>query len=202
MTVLATLLLLAFGPSQTNAPCSFYAYSTDTDPTGLRVRAGPNRAAKEIGRLPAAVSSRKTDSYAPEFDVIASRDGWLQIRNANDYYHPGRRRPIFKGTGWISGSKVTIAIQSGIGHTGPGASTPILVDLGDWMSDVSGQVLAVTGCSGKWAKVRYTVPERQPIKGPHVGEAWFAGICGNQRTTCEQQDSEPGAPGGHRPGQR
>ncbi|WP_419808289.1 hypothetical protein [Sphingomonas sp.] len=82
-------------------------------------------------------------------------------------------------------------MQSSIGRAAPAANGAVLLNIGeDWLSD-RGVVLGITDCAGVWAKVRYSLP-RPPARGPRTGEAWFAGICGEQRTTCDLDDRRNG----------
>lgn len=167
------------------ATCAIEGWSIDRDPAGLRVRAGPSARAAVVGRLPAYVVDRDGD-YGPFFRIVAARGGWLRIREANDSWRPSDLpiRPVFTGSGWVHGSMVRVAVQSMVGRAAPTSSAPVLMSTGGpWLSE-QGRVMAITDCSARWAKVRYSLPRPPPV-GPRNGEAWFTRICGDQRTTCD-----------------
>lgn len=208
MTGVARILLLGAlavpAPAATIAPptslpiapsgaCAIEGWSIDRDARGLNVRAAPSVTAAVVGRLPAFVVSDDGD-YGPAFRIVAARDGWLRIRDANDAWRPSDlpRRRTYAGAGWVAGSAVRVAVQSGLGHASPTANAPILVDTGgDWLTE-RGTVTRITDCRGSWAKVRYMLPT-PPKRGPRTGEAWFTAICGDQRTTCEDAGSAASA---------
>lgn len=168
------------------AACRIEGWSIDPDPSGLRVRAGPARTAREIGRLPGFVRDRDGD-YGPAFTIVAARDGWLKISGANDRWRPSDLPPraVFAGSGWIHGSRVRLAVQSGIGRAAPRFDAATIVDSGDqWLTD-AGVVDAVTDCAGDFARLRYHLPAGAKVQGARNGEAWFDRTCGDQRTTCD-----------------
>jgi hypothetical protein len=174
--------------------CSLLAWSNDPDPAGLRVHSGPGIDAPEIGRLPAAISG--DDSYAPEFTVIDMRNGWAEITGADDSENPGPPRSVFKGTGWVHGSRIVFAIQSGIGRAGPNIRAPIVVRSDDWLADADGKGQPMIDCSGGWVRLRYSFPSDARIsKGKRSGEAWFGAVCGNQHTTCDGLSEDKSTPG-------
>lgn len=100
--------------------CAVEGWSVDRDRRGLNVRAGPSVTAAVLGRLPAFVVSDDGD-YGPAFRIVEARGGWLRIRDANDAWRPSDlpRRPTFAGTGWVAGSAVRVAVQSGVGRAAP-----------------------------------------------------------------------------------
>jgi hypothetical protein len=186
------LLMLAAVPAE--APCALQGWSTDADPTGLRVRAGPAISAREIGRLPAAIDG--DDPHAPEFDIVDARGGWVKIANATDSDNPGTPRPVFAGTGWVHGSRVGFSLQTEKGRAGPSVHAPVLVESEAFFGGAGGAALPILGCSGGWLRLRYTLPADAPLaKGPRTGEAWFGGVCGNQHTTCDGLSEEKSAAG-------
>jgi hypothetical protein len=194
---LLLLLAAAAGP-QPGAACKLDGWSNDTDPAGLRVRAGPSLAAREIGRLPPAFTG--DDSHAPEFDILDVQNGWVKIANAVDADNPGKPRPIFKGVGWVHGSRVEFSIQTNKGRAGPDIGAPVVVEGEDLFSEAGGRAQPISGCSGGWVRLRYTLPAGiKPTKGPRTGEAWFGGVCGNQHTTCDGLDETKSLPGRLRP---
>ena len=194
MAVLGPMSALITSVGATQPPpvsaCHIEGWSIDPDPTGLRVRAGPDKAAREIGRLPAFVRSDDGD-YGPGFAVTGARGGWLRIAHASDAWRPSDlpRRTVFSGEGWVHGSRVRLGIQSGQGFAGPGGGGRPVVDIGrNWISDY-GVIGGVLDCNGAWVKVAYAVPAGKAARGARRGAAWFTATCGDQRTTCDLPDA-------------
>jgi hypothetical protein len=170
------------------------AWSNDTDPAGLRVHAGPDLASPEIGRLPAAIAG--DDRYAPNFNIVDVRDGWVKIADADDNDNPGKPRTVFRGTGWVHGSHVVFTVQSEVGRAAPSPRARVVVKASDWLGDAGERVQPILDCSGGWARLRYTIPaEARTLVGLRYGVAWFGGICGNQYTTCDSLDENKSPPG-------
>lgn len=182
---IATAATAAYA-GQPERACRIEGWSIDSDPSGLRVRAGPAKTAREVGRLPAFVHDRDGD-YGPAFTIVAARDGWLRIVQANDRWRPSDlpARPVYAGSGWIHGSRARLGVQSGVGRAAPRRDAPIVVDTGDqWLTD-AGTISDITDCAGGFAKLRYHLPAKVKARGARAGEAWFAPACGDQRTTCD-----------------
>ena len=194
LSVAALAALLMAGPLAYAAsvdtkgvtPCAFSAWSTDKDPAGLNVRAAPGADAPVIAKLPPPRPS-KSDTYAVEFRVIGSRDGWLLIENAKfvDYDGSAADQAVFAGPGWVSGTKVGFEINDASLRAGSGADAPIKAQLVD-NSDPNGiygpdsaVVDRVFGCSGEYADVLLHLgPKGRPTRG------WVTRLCSNQVTTC------------------
>jgi hypothetical protein len=182
VVVLSVALACPVAASAAEA-CRIGGWSADL--RGLPVRAAPSAAASVVGRLPPFVQDEDGD-YGPGFDILAARSGWLRVAAATDGFRPADRPPrrLFTGTGWVDGRAVRVAAQSGTGHAGPGAGAPVVVSLGpEWLAG-AGEVRAVTDCHGGWARLRYRLHAATRATGPRAGEAWFSGICPDQRTTC------------------
>ena len=94
-----------------------------------------------------------------------------------DAFRPADRPPraLPAGTSWIRGGAVHVAAQSGTGHAAARADAPAVVSLGEeWLAG-AGEVCAVTGCRGGWARLRYRLHAATRATGPRAGEAWFSG---------------------------
>ena len=186
---IVVLVPAALPGAPTMISCQVEGWSVDPDQTGVRVRAGPDRAARQLGRLPAFVRSGDGD-YGPAFAITGAQHGWLRIADARDTWRPSDlpRRPVYAGVGWVHGSRLRLGIQSGAGRTAPAASAPLVVDIGrNWLSDY-GKVIGGADCRGKWGTGAYVIPAGKPARGARQGAAWFTNSCGDQRTTCDLPD--------------
>ncbi|HEX4199457.1 MAG TPA: SH3 domain-containing protein [Caulobacteraceae bacterium] len=162
--------------------CAISAWSADPDRAGLNVRAAPTKDAAIVGRLPAA-RAQAGDSYAVEFDVIGSRDGWLLIKNARfaDYGGGQGDKAVFAGPGWVFADKVRFLINQVDLHKSPNVRSPVVAQLtnADHSSGPdSADIDHVYGCSGAFADVAAHMSGKPPTRG------WATGICSNQVTTC------------------
>lgn len=179
--------------------CSLVGWSNDPDPRGLNVRAGPSRSTKIVGVLP-QTSPAVEDADDVEFDIVASQNGWFQIRNARASegdLAAGAR--IFKGTGWVAAGMVGYDIQSARGYARPDDTSPRIVDLGDeWIGGFD----RLIACDGKFLLGEKVLrPPEYPGKPrriddrayvrPGVIAAWFQRICANQKTTCDSLTDPP-----------
>ncbi len=185
MMGMVSLMLTAAGAAA--EPCALQGWSNDTDPAGLRVHAGPALGSAEIGRLPPAV--RGEDTYAPNFDIVDVRGGWVRIARADDLDKPGKARAVFRGTGWVHASRVAFTVQSEVGRSASDLRGKPIVRASGWLGDAGGTGQPIVACAGGWARLRYRLPgEVRALVGARSGEAWFGGICGNQHTTCDSLD--------------
>lgn len=165
------------------AVCEIAGYTADPDPQGTNIRAAPRRDAAILGRLPPPRRG-DGDSYAPAFDIIDARNGWLLIRNARDGGpDDGPARPMFQGSGWISGGLVSFTINHAPLRDAPRADARIILQLqgeargSAWGPD-SATVERVHGCRGRFAEVSVRTPDGRRARG------WASGICASQVTTC------------------
>lgn len=216
MTLITTLLLasppthaqpatLAAPPAGETA-CAFGAFVAETDPAGLNVRAGPGTGHKVLGSLPPVRSSQDDPPIRAmvEVEVVAGRDGWFKIEGArdNDALIEGPQRPMFKGSGWVSGRKLTVKSQAQVGRARPEAKAPAVVS-GRESASFDGLVdqARLLGCSGRWALVEYgpiekdasfdtqTLFEIKPAAkagaAPGRFRAWVDRLCALQETSCD-----------------
>jgi len=184
--------------------CAFGAFVSETDPAGLNVRAGPGTGHPVLGTLPPMRRSSEIESLQVrvEVEVVAGRGGWFKIRCArdNDALFAGPQRPMFKGEGWVSGRKLTVKSQAGVGRARPEASAPaVLVGHDGIVFDSDAFVASgqLAGCSGRWALVEYgpldfqgdTELEIEPAAKTGVEggrfRAWVDRICAIQETSCD-----------------
>jgi hypothetical protein len=161
-------------------PCAISGWSADKDPAGLNIRAAPKKDAAIIGRIPAA-QDQGNDSYAGEFKIIGSRDGWLLISGAKfiDYESGKGDQMIFPGPGWVFADKVRFLINDASLRKAPDAKAPVIAKLSTETSGPdSATIDHVHGCSGAFADVTVHMEKGAPARG------WVTRICSNQVTTC------------------
>lgn len=193
-------------PPAGETACAFGAFVAETDPAGLNVRAGPGTAHAVLGTLPPIRRSHDDPPIQAmvEVRVIAGREGWFKIADAqdNEALVEGPQRPMFKGTGWVSGRKLTVKSQAGIGRQRPDAKAPAVLIGHDGIVFDSDAFVAsgrLAGCSGRWALVEYAPIERDgdgdaglevkpAAKAGLAGgrfRAWVDRICALQETSCD-----------------
>jgi hypothetical protein len=162
--------------------CQVSGWSDDHDPAGLNVRAAPRKDAAIIGRIPAA-RDQAGDTYAAEFDIIGSRDGWLLVRAARfaDYGDGKGDHAVFAGPGWVFADKVRFLINREEMRSAPRADAPIVARLsarGGASGPDSATIDHVHGCSGAFVDITAHSESAAPARG------WATDICSNQVTTC------------------
>lgn len=118
------------GPDSTGiVACKLEAWTTDKDPQGLNVRAGPGTDHPVIARIP---PPRKIEGeeFAAEVSITGSKDGWFRIESAilPDYIEDDDK-DVFKGLGWVSGRQLGLLLNNRYLHTEPSATSPIVARL-------------------------------------------------------------------------
>jgi hypothetical protein len=161
--------------------CSVSGWSDDRDPAGLNVRAAPRKDARVIGRIPPE-KMQGLDSYAAEFDIIGSRDGWLLVRDVKFADYGGGRgdRAVFRGPGWVYADKVRFLINNEDVHSAADRDSPVvmkLVNADHTSGPDSANIDHVYGCHGDFMEIAVH------MDGP-AARGWATGICSNQVTTC------------------
>ncbi len=169
--------------------CALQGYLTDKDPKGTNVRSGPSATAPVVGHLPPDYSEAGSDeTFAVEFTIIGSKDGWLLIENAQTgQYGDGPAKTVFAGPGWISGGLVGFTLGSTVLRAGPSRTDKLVAKL---MDDAKGYgpdsyiVQRVHGCKGGAVEVTAVLApsidaHAKPVRG------WARHACGNQVTTCD-----------------
>jgi hypothetical protein len=162
--------------------CAVSGWSNDQDPAGLNVRAAPRLDAAIIGRVPPP-QTQAGDSYAAEFRIIGSRNGWLLVRDVKfaDYGDSKGDHVLLRGPGWVFADKVRFLINHPEVRSAPAADASVITKLQS--QDLSGGPDSATidhvfGCSGDFADVT------THMDGQHTTRGWVTGICSNQITTC------------------
>ena len=174
-------------------PCSLYAWSNDTDPKGLNVRAEPNAKAKVLGivppprKLPPDQNEAVAGPVKAEFRIVGYRDGWFLIDEIEapgiKYGSPYPRalpKP-YKGRGWVNSRMVGAAYANGglpSGHLfvsphADASSSEVLDQEGELLG-VGGSPTGLQACSGSWGLVQTTGGKR----------GWWRSFCSNQVTNC------------------
>jgi hypothetical protein len=164
--------------------CSISAWSTDTDPNGLNVRAGPGADRAVIARLPAPVEVEGY-TFGAEVSITGSKDGWFRIDKAvlDDYVGEQEVKVVFQGEGWVAGRYLSLAVNAMDLRRDPSSEAPVVTRLvGQDAEGVSAgpdsfAVERLEACQGNWVKVEGTF-----LGSPYRG--WTTGTCANQVTTC------------------
>lgn len=171
-------------------PCSISAWSIDTDPAGLNMRAGPNSAARVVGKLPPPWKPANPDvdveAYRTQFRVVGYRNGWFLIRDisapgiAYGEPYPRNRPAAPRGQGWVSARFVGGALANGGLTEGvlrqapsPRAASQVVRRQEDTPISTGDPADRLLACSGPWGLVEI---------GGRRG--WWRGICANQVTNC------------------
>ena len=163
--------------------CRMRAWSTDPDPEGQNVRAGPGTRYAVIGRLPPPQAAGN-DGFATEVSIVGSRDGWFRIDAATVDNHVGDGEPVavFEGDGWVSGRLLGLSVEGSL-FAAPSRRAPLVLDLAEMPErrqgpDYTGPELErLHACMGDWAEVEMTDFGRR-VRG------WTDDICASQVTTC------------------
>lgn len=195
---------LASSPTSARSQCEIGAFVQETDPAGLNVRAAPNAKAKILGKLlPVHVDPEQGYRTRAEVEVVASDNGWFLIRNARDNADMTGQpeRPMYKGEGWVSGSRLIVKSQANVGRAAPLASAPEVLRFRDGDTFDSSAMMdggRLAACMGKWAQVEFSdgrlpaeireklqvsPPARQGLPAGRF-RAWVDKICDLQETSC------------------
>jgi len=190
----AMLAILQPGPQ-----CAAAGRSTDQDPAGLNVRAGPSLQARVLGRLysvldPEALHHGSNERYGPVFAIREVRGGWARIADAaaESEGADGQVRRNYTGPGWVSANLVEptiISMQSGDpgtrGYAGPDFSSAVIDP--DGLTNIERmhrfrQHPRLVACRGSWVQLDYVRSGRLNASGRWVdfpvrqrvpARAWF-----------------------------
>jgi hypothetical protein len=176
-------------------PCDIHGWSTDRDPNGLNVRAGPSTKAKVLGTLPPPYKFKSKGENVPdggwltEFSIIGFKDGWFLIEGAappgkeyeDESSYPRNHPKPYGGRGWVSASKVGAQYANGDTRMGglfqaPHVDAQWTPAKGEGGSEISadGGPKRVLACSGFWALVE----SHDGVRG------WWRRLCSSQVTNC------------------
>ncbi len=170
--------------------CDLGAWSMDTDPAGMNLRAAPNAQARVIGRIPAPWKAPDRDgdpgqTYRSQFTVIGYRNGWFLVRDitapgvAYGERYPRSLPQAPRGQGWVSARLVGAALANGSLPAGRLYQAPnehsayATVTRQDSPVGTGDAVQRLHACSGIWGLVEV---------GGHRG--WWRRLCANQVTNC------------------
>lgn len=100
-------------PAEQATICRIFAWSTDPDPAGQSVRAGPGAEYPVIGWLPPPLEV-DGESFATEVSIVGSRDGWFQIEEAtiDNYINKVGPNVVFEGKGWVPGEFLGLSVEA------------------------------------------------------------------------------------------
>jgi hypothetical protein len=162
--------------------CSLSGWSNDPDPAGLNIRSAPRGDAEIIGKVPPA-RPQAGDSYAAEFEIVGSRNGWLLVRAVKfaDYGSGKGDHAVFAGPGWVFADKVRFIINRAEVRDMPDEKAKVVAKLrgaDDSAGPDSAFIDHLYGCAGAFAEAAVHMDGKPPVRG------WVTGICSNQVTTC------------------
>jgi len=168
---LACTATVSLGGQAPDVACKVGAFVIDPDPQGLNVRAGPNRNAQVIGKLPAR-------STTINVTITAAMEPWVQIVDAEI---AGDGKVVFKGPGWVFGPLLGVEAHSSYSAGTGGKRPPVKVykeaSAGSPVVNTltPGLEVKILGCSGRWAKIQH-----------EKTTGWLdpASQCANQLTEC------------------
>lgn len=182
LAVAASAQVSAAGADAVATDCTITAWSTDKDPKGLNVRAGPGAGSAIIGTVPPPYKVEDR-TFAAEVTITGSRDGWFRIVKAtvNDYVTEDPSEIAFEGEGWVSGGLLGLWVEGPQLHSAPSPDAVVTADFsgkrdGDYGPDYF-TVERLHACQGYWVEV----------EGSYFGErarGWTSDTCSNQVTTC------------------
>lgn len=164
--------------------CAISAWSTDEDPGGLDIRAGPGTGSPVIARLPPPL---KVEEYlfAAEVSITGSKDGWFRIDGAvlENYLSDEEPEIVFEGEGWLSGRSLGLALNHPDLFEAPSTDSAVVATLFgiDPEGSASGPDSFIAdrlhACEADWVEVEGT------FLGTRL-RGWATGTCSNQVTTC------------------
>jgi hypothetical protein len=160
-------------------PCKISAWSTDKDRAGLNIRAGPGTDTAIIGKIPPRIQV-DGEAFAAEVTITGTKDGWFRIADAEFVKYGEFDEPmlLFEGEGWISGSKLGLALNYHTLYSLPSLEAPAVASLStDTHGADSFVVDRLHACRRNWVEVEGTFLDK-PYRG------WVMGTCSNQITTC------------------
>jgi hypothetical protein len=172
----------AYAAGATVTDCDVTAWSTDKDPAGLNIRAGPGTGHTVIGKVPPPYKV-EGETFAAEVAITGSQDGWLRITRAivNNYITDDPAEFPFEGEGWVSGALLGLWVEAVGLRSEPSHAAALSADFsekrdGDYGPDYF-TVERLHACRGYWVEV----------EGTYLGKryrGWTDDTCASQVTTC------------------
>ncbi len=201
--IFGAMLCITAGPvSAQQAPlpagaqtCKFHAFIVDGDGK-TNVRSAPSTRAAVVGTLPAASKRLQSPNEGAQVDVLATKNGFFLIENANvdDIETADEKRKLgkwYRGRGWVHGSRLDFHIQSGDGLRAiPSPDVPVSIRFPSGDGEPSVHVAAIHACrAGSVEVTLHTLDDRPLGRGWIVPGAASGGsppitICSAQLTTC------------------
>jgi hypothetical protein len=142
--------------------CMMRAVSTDKDPKGLNVRAGPGTDYPVIGRVPPPIIVEDKE-YPAQVQITGSKDGWFRIKRAAQQHYDETWTTAFKGKGWVFGGLLGIlGLYELRLHSEPSMSAPVVAEFfhngpnGEWGGPDSIKVDRLNSCRGYWVEFEGT----------------------------------------------
>ncbi|MBX3530778.1 MAG: SH3 domain-containing protein [Rhizobiaceae bacterium] len=183
----AALMLVSLAATLAHAAepatvCNVFAWTTDDDPKGLNVRAGPGASYPVIATLPPPLQSEGYE-FAPEVQIASSENGWFRIIKAvlDDYGTAGGEKVVFTGSGWVSGRLLGTSVEGRYLRDGPSPGARPVLDFYEKLDSGGGPdsfaVERLLACNGLWLQVEGTYLDKK-VSG------WTNDTCSNQVTTC------------------
>lgn len=177
----------------------------DRSPAGRAVHERADAGSPILGRIaPPSPATAELRGFAVDFNIEASRDGWLLVSGAGDDPVLTERppRPMYEGRGWIRGEGVGVGLQASQAFARPSHSSALVVEAPGHGLDHMAGILA---CDGRWVLARWSTDPPPALRyrpsaivagEPRMVEAWATGICNNPETSCD------GVSGDRRPAPR
>lgn len=182
--------------------CALTGESTDADPGGLAVHAGPRPDSRVLGRLypgmdPETFFHDEDPSLAEglvgaQFTVDRIEGDWLHIADidpATDAIDPqgnARPKPNFQGSGWVPASKVRLLFVTVAAHEAPDARSP-LVEEARFFNGYEARFLRE--CRGPWARLE---DRREGDSGGPPVTGWLLSESNRQRAEALRNASAGG----------
>lgn len=145
--------------------CAGSGYARDPGDAGLVIRAAPDAASREIGRLHVSVPN------GPSFRIIDVAPGWIRIEGADPMtQYAARTGPPrnFTGQGWIDAKQVgfeltdsTMSEGSFLAYDRPDFGAAVVDRMGVLNALHVPDELVLLECTGAWLKLRYK--KRMPV---------------------------------------
>lgn len=185
MVLLTATAQARAGEADVIRSCELSAWSTDKDPAGLNVRAGPGTESPIIATIPPPIEAEGYE-FAAEVSITGVKDGWFRIRRAEMVDYIGDDdKVVFDGEGWVSGRFLGLELNGSYLRDGPSQDAPVAFDFASAPKDADGLAVGpdsfvvdrLRDCEGDWVEVEGTL-----LDARHQG--WATGTCANQVTTC------------------